>query len=606
MLLTRLVEHAPHLDLPPVYYRNDNVRWALSLDAQGQVKSVDSAGTPGLASLADSGHPKGILMATPYINRTGTKPPPMLLVDTLQYVLAEPADDSDEARAEAERRHQAYVSLIEQWADHAPQEDAAVARAVVAFFQRQGHRGIAAPEKANHKDTVALRVQGRWAHETDSAAQWWRAVVAQRKSGDAGQGVCLSCGQEGPLLNTLPGVIKAGVIPDPTGRVMNTVLVSVNKPAQGRGGRTQLADIPVCDKCGSTAMAVLNTLLAAHEHRYRTSDSVTVWWLKRPAPTSLFRSLREAQPEDIRALYDELARPHTGLTETPTDPNDFYALTLSANQSRVVVRDWLDVPLTDVLEHARTWFEDHQVQDLWSGELRHVALWRMARCLGRWEDGENKGYAPGSEPATAEHTLLEMALLGRKYRPPVSLLQHLDQRIGADGRIDLPRAALLKLLLLRLNLDDLRETVMPTLNYEDTRPAVLCGRLFATFEQIQYQALRDPETRKGPNTTVADKYFAAAKARPLPILEMIHDTAKGHLKRLRRDNFGAWSGLNHRLEELYTRLDAAPPATLGLENRALFTVGYYQQRADDRAAASQARADRDGGGDETPRGESDT
>ena len=139
-----------------------------------------------------------------------------------------------------------------------------------------------------------------------------------------------------------------------------------------------------------------------------------------------------------------------------------------------------------------------------------------------------------------------------------------------------------------------------TLNPQNTHPAVLCGRLFATFEQIQYRALRDPQTKKGPNTTIGDKYFTAAKARPLPMLEMIHDTAKSHLKKLRRDNPGAWNALNQRLEELYTHLEGAPPATLDLESRALFTMGYYQQRAQDRADGAKAKAAKDNGDNDSP------
>lgn len=596
MLLTRLVEHASHLDLPPVYYRRRRIRWLISLDLQGHVKSVDSAGKPTLASLAEGENPKGTELATPYVYRSGAKPPPMLLVDTLQYVLAMPANDSDKARAEAIRRNDAYTALLEQWVEHTPDEPSAVA--VLEFFRRQDHLNVTIPEEAQPSDTVALRVDGRWAHETDSATAVWRTTVAQRKGSDAGQGVCLACGREGTLLDTIPEPVKAGAIPVADGRGRDTVLVSVNKTSQGRGGRIQLADIPICDGCGSTATAVLNSLLATEEHRYRTSDSVTVWWLKRPTRMRLLRSLREARPEDIRALYTELHQPRTGLENTRTDPNAFYALTLSANQSRVVVRDWLDVRLTDALAHARAWFDDHRIQDLWHDEPQHVGLRRMARCLGRWKDDDNN-YANGSEPPTAERTLLAMALRGAHQKPSVSLLQRLDQRIGADGHFDLPRMALLKLLLLRFN-PQLRETVMPTLNPENTHPAVLCGRLFATFEQIQYLALRDPKTKRGPNTTIGDKYFTAAKARPLPMLEMIHDTAKSHLKKLRRDNPGAWSGLNLRLEELYTLLEGAPPTTLDVQGRALFTMGYYQQRAHDRAAAAKAKAAKDNGGDTSP------
>lgn len=597
MLLTRLVEHAPHVDLPPVYYRRRRVRWLISLDLQGRVKSVNSAGHPQVASLADGDNPNGTELATPYVYRSGAKPPPMLLVDTLQYVLAMPASDSDKAETEASRRNVAYIALLEQWAERAPNDP--VAAAVLGFFRRQGHLNVTIPEEARHNDIVALRVDGQWVHETDSAAAVWRTTVARRKGSDAGQGVCLACGREGTLLDTIPEPVKAGAIPVPGGRGRDTVLVSVNKTSQGRGGRIQLADVPICDACGSRATAVLNSLLATTEHRYRTTDSVTVWWLKHPTRISLFRSLREARPEDIHALFTELNQPRTGLENTRTDPNAFYALTLSANQSRVVVRDWLDVPLTNALTHARAWFDDHHIQDLWQDEPQHVALWRMARCLGRWKDDETgKGYVKDSEPPTAERALLATALRGGGHRPPVSLLQRLDQRIGADGHLDLPRMALLKLLLLRLN-PQLRETVMPTLNPKNTQPAVLCGRLFATFEQIQYRALRDPRTKKGPNTTIGDKYFTAAKARPLPMLEMIHDTAKSHLKKLRRDNPGAWNALNQRLEELYTHLEGAPPATLDLEGRALFITGYYQQRAHDRAAGAKAKAAKDNGDDDS-------
>src|SRR5699024_9880213 len=116
MLLTRLVEHAPHVDLPPVYYRRRRVRWLISLDLQGRVKSVNSAGHPQVASLADGDNPNGTELATPYVYRSGANPPPMLLVDTLQYVLAMPASDSDKAETEASRRNVAYIALLEQWA----------------------------------------------------------------------------------------------------------------------------------------------------------------------------------------------------------------------------------------------------------------------------------------------------------------------------------------------------------------------------------------------------------------------------------------------------------------------------------------------------------
>ena len=49
----------------------------------------------------------------------------------------------------------------------------------------------------------------------------------------------------------------------------------------------------------------------------------------------------------------------------------------------------------------------------------------------------------------------------------------------------------------------------------------------------------------------------------------------------------------NRLDELYGRLDGPLPATLDLKGRSLFTLGYHQQRAQNRADAEAAKNKRD-------------
>ena len=128
-------------------------------------------------------------------------------------------------------------------------------------------------------------VAGEWAHLRASAIAFWASVVRERKSQSAGDGICLVCGQQAPLLDTIPETVKSGAIPAGSGRGRDAQLVSVNKPAQGRGGKLQLASAPVCDRCGSAAMSALNALLADEAHRHRTADSVLTWWL-RDRPTA--------------------------------------------------------------------------------------------------------------------------------------------------------------------------------------------------------------------------------------------------------------------------------------------------------------------------------
>ncbi len=588
MLLKRLAEHAQHLrdDLPPPFYRERAVRWMIPLDSSGRLLTPDNA----LVDLADQERPAGMVLPTPYIYRSGQKPPPTLIVDTLQYVVALAKDDSAKSKDDAARRNNGYVELLDQWRKSAPGDR--VAAAVWALFDRGRHLNIALPAgpegvvEAKPGDIVGIRVAGEWAHLADTATGFWRQVVRGRKSSGDGDGICLACGEAGPLLDTIPEPVRPGAIPVASGRGRDAVLISINKSAQGRGGIIQLANTPVCDRCGGSALAVLNALLADPDHRYRAVDSVTAWWLRTPAPISILGAVRDAQPEHVRAIYEEFQKARADHDVTGVDTNAFYAVTLSANQSRVVIRDWVDIPLRRQLENLTSWFDDHEIADVWADGPQRVPLWRMARSLGRWRRSAGEGgYAGGTAPVSAERDLLTCALRGRGQRPPAALLHQLVQRIHADGRVDLPRAALLRLLLSRRGPVTKEKLVSSALDPANKEPAYICGRLFAVLESIQYEALKDRKTGKGPNATIADKFFGAAMASPLAVTVMLRKNATGHLKRLRREKPAAAVALANRLDDLFEPVHTTLPRTLDLPGQGLFVLGYHHQRAADRAAA---------------------
>jgi CRISPR-associated protein Csd1 len=60
------------------------------------------------------------------------------------------------------------------------------------------------------------------------------------------------------------------------------------------------------------------------------------------------------------------------------------------------------------------------------------------------------------------------------------------------------------------------------------------------------------------------------------------------LAKLRRERRGTYEALQRRLEEILAGLPTFPK-TLTLENQGLFSLGYYHQRASDRAAAAAYR-----------------
>lgn len=568
MLIQRLREAADQRsDLPPPYYRYRAVRWAIYLDADGYPTSEE------LADLSGADQPAGIQLPAPYVYRAGRKPPAALLVDSLQYVLGMPKDTTDKEIAEAKRRCEDYVDLIARWRESAP--DDPVAQAVHAFFARGGMLPI--PEQAKPTDTVAIWACGQWAHLRPSAVEFWGTVVRGRKSTGAA-GICLACGQPGALLDTLPESIKAGAIPAVGGRGHDAQPVSINKPAQGRGGKIQLANTPICDVCGNRAMAALNAMLADDAHRRRLRDSVMVWWLRDPSDGFNYMVLDEPQPEDVRALLDLLDTPRAWQAEV-FDHNAFYGLTMSVNQSRVVIRDWLEVPVQQVKLNIARWFADHRSVDRWRDGLHVVPLWQLIRAAGRW-DTVRDTYIADSEPHSCGRDLLMAALRGTRL--PAYLLPHLLRRIRADHHLDLPRAALLRLILNRSNP---KVECPPMLNPDGPVP-YQCGRLFAVFEAMQRQAIDNL------NTTIADKFLGAASITPRPILLTLRRTAQGHLKKLRRKKPGAAIALEARFQEITDRLDDYP-ATLQLADQAQFFLGYDHQRAYDAAARAAKAATND-------------
>ncbi|MBF9071887.1 type I-C CRISPR-associated protein Cas8c/Csd1 [Streptacidiphilus fuscans] len=579
MLLQRLTEQADRLEgLPPEFYRPRQIHWVLTI--------LDGGAR---AHLANRRPPKGTKEApfappVPFVQRSGTKVLPYLLVDTAEFVLGRakhataPDGPTEKGQTEAERRHTDYLALVRRWADSAPSDPAAVA---LLAFLGGGIADLQMPEDLDARDTIAIMVDSTWLHDLPSAKGLWAQVVRERKGGAAEQGLCLVCGELGSLLATIPEPVKKGAIPSSSGGSNEAQLVSVNTAAQGRGGAIQLVNTPVCDRCGGRSMAALNHLLASDAHRRRFADGVMVWWTREPVEQPLIALLDDPGADPATAavvahLIDVLHDRPTPAALRRVNANDFYALTLGLNNARTVIREWLDIPLAEVEANLGAWFEDHGVFDGWAGTIRYTPLWLLALATGRHSSGQ---YVKGNALHGIERDLLLTALRGTP--PPARLLPHLLQRIRADRRIDTPRIALLHLALSRPH--HRTDRPVPSLDPTSTDPAYLCGRTFAVLEAIQRTALRDV------NTTISDKYFGTAMTAPASVLATLRRGANAHLKRLRRDNAPAFYALETRLAQVFGAFTDDPPTHLTPVQQARFVIGYEQQRAADLAAAKAAK-----------------
>ncbi|MFD5728932.1 type I-C CRISPR-associated protein Cas8c/Csd1 [Streptomyces sp. NPDC058368] len=567
MLLQRLTEYADQLGdvLPAEYYRTKQIHWVLDLNNEGTATLRD-------LRVSAKNRDQARTMPVPYVQRSGTKVPPYMLVDTAEFVLGVPKADkknrpTDKARDEAARRHATYRDLALRWAGE--RKDDPRATALRSYFAGGGPAGLNIPNDVQAKDTVAVMVETRWLHEEHSVKTTWASVVRERKGGDDDKpGLCLVCGTVAPLLATIPEPVKKGAVP--TGGGSNEgQLVSINKAAQGRNGKTQLVNTPICHRCGGRAMAVLNHLLDSKDHSRRfRDDGVMVWWTRQASDDSAMALLfgNAPDPADIAHLIDSLGNRPTPHTAQRVDDTEFHALTLGLNNARLVVRDWIDIPLTDLKHTVAAWYKDHGVYDGWNGTTRYFPIWLLALCCGRAQDGR---YAKGSEPHGLEAELVHSAL--RRTPPPARTLPLLLQRIHADQHLDTARIALLRLILNRSS--DPKDHVMTTLDADCRDASYLCGRLFAVLEEIQTTALPDL------NTTLRDRYFRTAATAPGATLTNLRVDANAHLKRLRRDKKGAAASLERRISDLFALFSEDMPRHLSPLQQGRFVMGYEHERA---------------------------
>lgn len=589
MLLTRLVEYAADTaqagaEVPPPYYEPQKIRWILELNPDGSLASDELVP---LASPDDPVHRNGVEFVVPSITRTSAIAP-RLAVDGPEYMFGWVPDGGNPDRVR--RAHEAFCGLTAGWAAADP---AGPAR-VLHRFVSEGHiPRLQPPEGWGRGDQVIVRVQGDpgFLHDTASARRYWASVAASRKESGT-TGLCLVCGTTGRLLLTIPHPLPARLVPQATN---SASLVSVNRAAHGFGLQEQLVHTPICVRCGLAAMTALESLLSDQwKSALAGQDTRLAWWVTGGAELDL-DPLDDPRPRPEQVAH-MLGGPARGRRSSPDGAElaMFCAVAIGGNVARVMVREWIEMPLAHIQDNLESWFADHEMIDVWDAEARYVGLGQLARVSGRWV-ADRKSYArPGSSgedrPVGVYQALLRAALLGKPLPP--KLLAHLVRRVRADGRLDTERAALIRLALVRRPGNPNPEAYMPALNPSNHQPAYLAGRIFAVLEDIQLSAARAAGD-DAPNVTFTDRYFARAVTSPAVALVAGRRDARAWLKKLRRDR-PAWAGAAEgRLDDLFDQIAVAGGIPHGavLADQAAFILGYHQQRAALRASRGSGKTE---------------
>ena len=484
-------------------------------------------------------------------------------------------------RVRTRTRSPSVTGVSWNWSSVAPDEteDGSV-QAVSTFLGRwdEGEFWEELHGEFDPQDNVAFRVSGVYPADQESVKAFWaKSTVVD----EAPEMVCLVTGEFGPVEQRLPVKVKG--LTRIGGQPAGTSLVSAEKSAFYSYNLKHSLTSPISRDAGERFGKALNYLLADEKTRLFVGPSAYVFWTREPTGFDFVSLLSRPEAEDVKLL---LRSPFSGSKSSGVDSEDFYALSLSTSGGRAVVRDWLETTVPEVEKHLGEWFLAQEIVDYAGGEAGPLSVFRLAASAYR---DASKELQPAVSAAMVRVALnggrLSHDILARAVRRCIVGTARQD---GTREHVTRERAALIKLIFTtqeRLPMSEMKSLNLDPELDQGEQEAYSCGRLLAELESIQRAALGRI------NATITDRYYGAASSTPASVFGMLVGDAQSHLSKLRKTKPGTYSAVQERLEEIMSHLGGYPK-TLNMERQGLFALGYYHQRARNRAdakAASEAR-----------------
>lgn len=552
-------------DAPPILYSLLPVRYLIELDARGRpttAKLTDTADPSNKATRRGERH-----LVPNVVRSSGVRP--LLLADKASYVLglggsSDPVLTRREAKTErVDKEHQAFLEQVRNC--HAFTRDEAVA-AVLCFLESDPLEALIF-EDFDPEAKISFRVTGDFVVDRAGVRDFWASVNDPDTAG-ARRMQCLVCGRpDQPVLDRLQEKVK-GI---PGGQTSGTSLISANADAFLSYGLEASQIAPTCGDCARRFTTSLNGLLSDGTSRIIVGNTAYVAWTREPVEFDVLGSLRDPDASEVRALIQSVFTGGRGVSGP--DETALFVAGLSASGGRAVVREWIDTTLPDVKRYLQAWFKGQEVVGSRGEEPRYHGLFALAGSLVRDASREIR--------PEMVRGMLRTALRGSPVPP--ELLRAAVRRAGVEGDVTAPRAAMIKLALSFQGTEE-GGNEMVGLNESSPSTAYQCGRLLAVLEQAQEGAIQ------GIKNTVADRFFSSAATTPGAIFPRLLQGGTHHLAKLKRDKPGAWRAIQQRLEGVQGMIEEYP-RTLSLHEQGRFALGYYHQRAHDRARAREnARA----------------
>lgn len=526
----------------------------------------------------DKNHAKSYLVKRS-VGRSGQKLVANYLYDNAEYVMG--YCDSSKVKTESERekeeakaikRLETFKEKIRSIATVFPKDESL--RAVQLFYERSREDILEQVTQDPLWEDIVKCLSKKYANFS-FRIEGDLKIVAEKKSllqleteeekGDE-QSLCLVTGKYGPLVETTTATMIKG-----SQATAKLVAFQVNSGYDSYG-KTKCGNAPITQEAEFAYTTALNALLQSGSHnKFMLGNRTFVFWASTQdeaaaqAEESLFDFLgfTEEVKDDpnahilkVRKVFESI---YSGVLNTSLD-DKFYILGLAPNSARIAAVYWSETTLKDFAGKILAHFEDMEIADTRKNPKPYQGIREMIASVTLG------GKVSDATPNLSE-AVVQSVFQGLPY--PFTLYSSCIRRIRAEQKLTVPRVAIIKAYLNRLN-DQSYKKIDAMLDKENNNQGYLCGRLFAVLDKIQEEA--------NNLNTIRERYLNAASATPSAVFATILNLSNHHAEKL---NDGRKVYFEKLKQEIFSQLSADGfPAHLDLQDQGRFFVGYYHQRQD--------------------------
>ena len=584
LLANYAVQHG--LDLGPGFAAKE-IRWAIAIGSKGLPTVIPLGDTESKRNRGQSFHACPDL-SQPEMKKGGVTKS-HFLADTADVVaLYLKGNESAKKLESVKTKHAYFIDLLRQ-ASTATPELAVAADCLDNPHSLEQIQKDFTDNKVKLTDKVTFAFTDRepvYPLDSDSWHGWWKEFreslnaphkadsQRSRKKGPPP----MRCFITGDLTEPVKTHLKINGLSDVGGLAMGDSLASFKQDAFCSYGLIQAANVATSEAAASSYRTALNHLIK--ENGRRLAGVKVVHWFKgrveaEDDPYPWLSDPPEDQERNAQHRAMKLLESIRSGERPDLATNYYYAIALSGQSGRVMVRDWIEGPFEELVSNVKAWFDDLEVVRR-DGDGTTNPPKFMAVLGGMVRDLKDV-------PAPFQTQMWRVAARNAPIpRQAIALALHRErvEVIDKDTPPNHARMGLLKAYHIRKG-DNYMQT---HLNENHPEPAYHCGRLMAVLANLQRRALGDV------GAGVVQRFYAAASTTPSLVLGRLIRTSQFHLNKL---EVGLARWYENKIANILDQIKDQFPKALQLDQQSLFALGYYQQMAADRSRSNTTTKDKE-------------